>query len=159
MKAVFSWSSKAKGICWYPWKASRKLIRGWLTVASTNWSIRGVGKGSLWQSLLKSVKSTHTRHFSLFFFTTTVLANHSELKTFLIAPACLSLFTSFLTASECSLDEHRDDCFLGRTAGLTFKLWQMKFGSTLGALLGLHANTSIFFLRNSTRSSFSWGGS
>jgi len=35
-KAVLYWSSKTKGIWWYPWKASRKLIRGWPTVASTN---------------------------------------------------------------------------------------------------------------------------
>jgi len=32
------------------------------------------GKGSFKQTL--SVKSTHTRHFPLFFFTTTVLANY-----------------------------------------------------------------------------------
>ena len=37
---------------------------------------RRVGKESLGQVLLRSVKSTHTRHFLVFFFTTTVLANH-----------------------------------------------------------------------------------
>ena len=36
----------------------------------------GMGNGSLGQALLRSVKSTHTHHFPVFFFTTTVLANH-----------------------------------------------------------------------------------
>ena len=34
------------------------------------------GKGSFGQALFKSVKSTHTRHFPFFFFTTMMLANH-----------------------------------------------------------------------------------
>ena len=37
---------------------------------------RRVGKESLGQALLRSVKFTHTRHFPIFFFTTMVLTNH-----------------------------------------------------------------------------------
>ena len=45
-------------------------------MASINWSIQGLEKGSLGKALFKSVKSTHTFHFFDFFLTTTVLANH-----------------------------------------------------------------------------------
>ena len=37
---------------------------------------RRVGKESLGQALLRSVKSTYTCHFLVFFFTTTILASH-----------------------------------------------------------------------------------
>ena len=47
---------------------------------------------------------------------------------------------------------------VGVVDGLTFRWWKMKFGSTLGVSLALHANTLTFFLRNSVSSSFSWGG-
>ena len=121
--------------------------------------MRGIGKGSFGQALFKFVKSTQTRHFLLFFFTTTVLTNHSGWKTSLIAPACLSYVTLFLTASECSLDVHRGGYCLGVTDGLTFKWWQMKVGSTLGASYAFHANMSTFFFNNSTNFCLSWGGS
>ena len=49
--------------------------------------------------------------------------------------------------------------FLGVTDGLTFKWWQMKFGSTPGVLYAFHANMSTFFLRNSINFCLSWGGS
>ena len=39
---------------------------------------RRVGKEFFGQALFRSVKSTHTRYFPNFFFTTTVLANHSR---------------------------------------------------------------------------------
>ena len=42
--------------------------------------------------------------------------------------------------------------------GLTLSWWQMKFGLIPGVLQVSYANTSIFLLRNSTSSSFSWGG-
>ena len=35
------------------------------------------GKGPFGQALFKSIKSMHTHHFPLFFFTTIVLAKHS----------------------------------------------------------------------------------
>ena len=104
-------------------EGSKKLIRGWPTVASTSWFILGIGNGSLGQALFKSVKSTYTRHFPLFFFTTTVFANHSGYKTSWIALTCLSLVTSSRTASTCSLEGRRGSCFLGAINGLTFKWW------------------------------------
>ena len=102
-------------------EGSKKLIRGWPTVASTSWFILGIGNGSLGQALFKSVKSTYTRHFPLFFFTTTIFANHSGYKTSLIAPACLSLVISSRAASACSLDGRQGGCFLGVISELTFK--------------------------------------
>ena len=50
-------------------------------------------------------------------------------------------------------------CFLGVMEGLTLRWWQMKAGSIPGASQVSYANTPIFLLRNSTNSSFSWGGS
>ena len=75
-----------------------------------------------------------------------------------IAPARLSFITSSLIASACSLDGRRGGYFLGAMEGLMLKLWQMKAGSIPGASQVSHANTSIFLLRNSTNSSFSWEG-
>ena len=75
-------------------------------MASTSRSILGIGNGSLGQTLFKSMKSTHTCHFPLFFFTTTIFANHSGQKISLIAQACLSLVTSFRTTSVYSLNGH-----------------------------------------------------
>ena len=77
----------------------------------------------------------------------------------MIAPACLSLATSLLTASACSFDGRRGGCLLGITEEFTFSRWQMKLRSTPGASYGLHANTSMFALRNSSNLSFSYKGS
>ena len=76
-------------------------------------------------------------------------------NTSLIALACLSLATSFLTTSTCSFEGRQGSCLFGVIEGLTFKWWQMKFGSMPGASYALHANTSTFSLRNSTNCSFS----
>ena len=49
----------------------------WPAVESTNQSILGDGKLSLRQAWLRSVNSTHMRHFPLDFLTMTTLASHS----------------------------------------------------------------------------------
>ena len=103
-----------------------------------------MGNESFRHALFRSVKSTKTRHLLLFFLTTTMLANHSGYKTSLIAPARLSIITSSLIASACSLDGRLGGCFLGVMEGLTLKWWQMKAGSIPGALQASHANTLIF---------------
>ena len=75
-----------------------------------------------------------------------------------MAHACLSFVTSFLTALPCSLDGRRGGCLFRVMKGLTFKWWQLKLGSMPGASYASHANTSTFFLRNSTSYSLSsWG--
>ena len=53
----------------------------------------------------------------------------------------------------------RGGCFLEVMEGLMLRWVQMKNGSIPGASQASHANTSIFFLRNLTNSSFSRGGS
>jgi hypothetical protein len=61
----------------YPEKASIKVSNLCPAVESTNWSIRGRGKLSFGQALLRSVKSTHIPHLPLAFFTMTTLASQS----------------------------------------------------------------------------------
>ena len=58
MKDVFSWSSGATAIWWYPWKAFKKLILKYPQGSPTNWSIFGIEKGSFRQAQFKLVKST-----------------------------------------------------------------------------------------------------
>ena len=120
MNAIFSRSSGARVIWWYPWKASKKLIHGCPYVASTNWSIFDIGNGSFGHARFKSVKSTQTLHLPFFFFTTTVFASHYGKKISLIAPASFSLRTSNLTASTCSLADLLGFYFLGGNDGSTF---------------------------------------
>jgi phosphoglycerate dehydrogenase-like enzyme len=56
-----------------------KLSNPYLVVESTNTSMRGRGKLSFGQALLRSVKSTHILHFPLDFFTKTLLlADHLD---------------------------------------------------------------------------------
>ena len=47
---------------------------------------------------------------------------------------------------------------MGITEGFTFSRWQMKLRSTPGASYGLHMNTFMFALRNSSNLSFSYKG-
>ena len=72
--------------------------------------------------MLRSVKSTHIRHFLFFFLTMTTLANHFGYCTSLITLASNSLFTSALAASAHSVDIFLSFCFLGFDPWETFKL-------------------------------------
>jgi hypothetical protein len=54
-----------------------KLSNSYPEVESTNASMRGRGKLSLGQALLRSVKSTHILHLPLDLFTRTTLASQS----------------------------------------------------------------------------------
>ena len=138
-----------------PLKGVQKVILRCPYMASTNWLIFNIGNGSFGQVQFKSVKSTHTRHFLLFFFTTTVLANHSGKKISLITPASFSLYISDLTASTCSLAALHGFYFVGGNEGSTLCLWTMNSGSTLGTSYGLHANTSTLCMRNNNISTLS----
>ena len=82
-------------------------------VASTSWLMRGRGKSSLGDTLLRSVKSTHMRHLPVLFWTRMGLASHSECLTSRMTPAFSSLAISFLASSSHSNDMQRSFCFLG----------------------------------------------
>ena len=71
-------------------------------VASTKRSVCGSGKLSFGHALLRSVKSTHTRHFLFFYFTTTGLQSQSGYLTSAMDPTLRSFSTSSLTAPACS---------------------------------------------------------
>ena len=67
-------------------------------VASTGRSMCGRGKLSFGQALLRSVKSTQTRHFAFFFLTTTGLASQSGYLTYVIDPTLSNFLTLSFTA-------------------------------------------------------------
>ena len=77
MKAVFSWSSSAIFIWFYPENASINVSNLCPVVESTSWSILGRGKLSFGHALFRSVKSIHILHFSFAFFTRTTLVSQS----------------------------------------------------------------------------------
>lgn len=71
-----------------------------------------------------------TLHFQFFFFTTTVLDNHSGKHVSLIAPTCFNFFTSSFTVSTCVFADLLGLCFFSVTEGLTFNRCIVKVGST-----------------------------
>ena len=89
---------------------------------STTLSILGNGYGSFGQHLLRSVKSTHIRHFLFFYLIMTTLANHFGYCIGLIMPTSNSLFTSAFTASARSVDIFLSFCFLGFEPWAIFRL-------------------------------------
>ncbi|KAM7521604.1 hypothetical protein LguiA_011506 [Lonicera macranthoides] len=82
----------------------------------------GIGKLSLGQALFKSVKSTHTLHFPLFFLTTTGLDIHSGKSASRIAPALSNFWTSSSTAIAFSGDVRRGFCLIGLKVGFACSL-------------------------------------
>ena len=122
MKDVFSWSSGFIKIWLYLEKASMKDSISCPVVDSTSRSMWGSVKQSFGHALLRSVKSTQTRHLPFFFFTTTGLASHTGYLTSGIKPASRSLMTSALTASARSGPSFR-----------RFYLTDLKDGSTFSS--------------------------
>ena len=99
-----------------------KLRSSWPAVASTMRSIRGRGELSIGHANLTSVKSMQSRHLSFSFLTSTMLANHSEYSTSLIAPAWRSLPTSSFIAFCQFGAKLLLFCLTGLKDGLTFSL-------------------------------------
>src|SRR5215216_7784639 len=79
---------------WYPEYASRKHSESCPAVASMIWSMRGSGKGSLGQALLRSLKSTQRCQDLSLFGTMAKLANQSGCLISLINPASSNLASS-----------------------------------------------------------------
>jgi hypothetical protein len=76
IKLVLALSSSFMYIWWYPEKQSRSDMTSHPAALSAILSIRGNGKLSFGQALLRLVKSMHIRHFPLFFCTITTLESH-----------------------------------------------------------------------------------
>jgi hypothetical protein len=76
IKLVLALSSSFMYIWWYPEKQSRSDMTSHPAALSTILSIRGNGKLSFGQALLRLVKSMHIRHLPLFFCTITTLESH-----------------------------------------------------------------------------------
>ena len=130
-----------------------KLRSSWPTVASIIRSIRGRGKLSLGQALLKLVKSMLSRHFLFAFLTRTTLANQSGYSTSRIALAWRSLLTSSLIAFCLSGAKLLLFCLIGLKEGLMFSLCVITTGSIPPIFSCFQENTSIFCFKKWTRGS------
>jgi hypothetical protein len=102
----------------------------------------------LGQHLLRSVKSMHIRHFLLFMWAITTLANHYEYVTSLINPASNRCYTSAFTASIFFTYILRSFCFLGFTFGLTCSLCSITYLLTPIKSEVDQAKTTLFLSRN-----------
>ena len=105
-------------------------------MASTNWSIFGIGKGSLGHTLFRFVKSTQTLHFPFFFFTTILLASQFGKNTSFMVRACFSFSTSSFMASTWGLANRLGFCFLGGCKGSTFNLFTVNLVYTYTPHMG-----------------------
>ena len=114
-------------------------------------SIRGRGKLSFGQALLRSVKSMQSRHLPFAFLTRTKLANHSGYSTSLISCAWRSLPTSSLIAFCLSKEKLLLFYLTGLQEGLTFNLWVIIAGSTPPMSSYFQVNTSMFCFRKRMR--------
>ena len=114
-------------------------------------SIRGRGKLSFEQALLRYVKSMQSRHLSFAFLTRTTLANHSGYSTSLIACAWRSLPTSSLIAFCLSGVKLLLFYLIDLQEGLAFNLWVITAGSTPPMSSYFQANTSMFCFRKRMR--------
>ena len=114
-------------------------------------SIRGRGKLSFEQALLRSVKSMQSCHFPFAFLTRTTLANHSGYSTSLIACAWRSLPTSSLIAFYLFGAKLILFCLTSLQEGLTFNLWVITARSTPPMSSYFQANTSMFYFRKRMR--------
>ena len=75
-----------------------------------------------------------------------------------MVPTCLSLLSSFFTASACSLKDHRGYFLFSIMAGFMLRWWHMNFESNLEAFYVLQAKTSNLFLKKTNNFSFSTRG-
>ena len=123
-------------------------------VASTKRSMCGSGKLSFGHALLRSVKSTHTRHFPFFFFTTTGLASQSGYLTSVMDPTLRSFLTLSLTAPTRSGPSFRLFCLIGLKVGSTLSSWHVMLISIPGISSAAHANVFKFFFRQAISSIF-----
>src|SRR3989337_909303 len=114
MNTVFSSSSLAMKIWWYPEKASRKESRSHPEVESTIWSMHGKGNGSFGHALFRSVKSMQSLHFLFALHTTTGFANHVGCNTPLTKPAASSFLISSTMNCCCSKACFLTFCLKGR---------------------------------------------
>ena len=89
---------------------------------------------------------------------TTVFTNHFKKKTSFITTMSFSLFTSYLTASTCSLANLLNFCFLGGNDGSILSRLTMDSESTPDTSYGLQANTFTFFTNNNNISTLSLFG-
>ena len=90
------------------------------------------------------MKSTQTLHLPFFFFTTTVLANHSGKTTSLMALALFNFSTSSFTASTWGFATLLGLYFFVKIEGSTFNWCLIKAGSTSSTSYGFQVNTSKF---------------
>lgn len=114
----------------------------------------GSCKLSFGQALLRSEKSTHTRHFPFFLLATTGLASQSAYLTSVMDPTLRSFPTSSLAAPARPGPNFRLFCLTGLKVGSTFSLWHVTLISIPGMSSAAHANKCKFFLRQAMSSFF-----
>ena len=147
MNVVFSSSSLAILIWWYPEKASRKQRRSHPAVESTIWSILGSGYGSLGQALLRSVKSTQHRFPPVYLGTTKGLASQSAWMISRMILASNSFSTSLMMNSCFSSAWRLAFYFTGRAPGHTANWCSITSLGTPGMSDAVLANMSAFARR------------
>src|SRR3989337_647678 len=120
--------------------------------------MRGRGKGSLGQSLLSALKSTHRRQDLSFFGTITRFASQSGCFISLMNPASISLASSFPIACHLGSEKRRSVCLTGLYPFNILRLCSANLRGIPDISEGCQANISQFSRRKS-RSAVSTVGS
>ena len=107
----------------------------------------GKGKLSFGHALLRSIKSTQTRHFPFFFLTTTGLASQSRYLTSVIDPTLSNFLTSSFTAEPRSCPNLRLFCLSGLKVGSIFSSCHVMLMSIPGISSVAHEKVLRFFFR------------
>src|SRR5215216_5440018 len=115
------------------------------------WSMRGSGKGSLGQALLRSLKSTQRRQDLSFFGTMTRFASQSRCLISLMNPASSSLASSSPIACRLGSEKRRSVCLTGLNPFIVLRLCSASLHGIPGISEGCQAKMSQFSCRNTLR--------
>jgi hypothetical protein len=116
-------------------------------VESMTWSMRGSGKGSFEQCLLRSVQSIHILNLPIFFGIRTGLASQTGCLHSLMNPTAKSLQTSTYMACFLSFANRRSFCLIGHEVLLTSSACSASSLGTPAMSDRLHAKMSALSLK------------